>query len=99
MEAQFRAQRSAFMAEGDVAPGVRIDRLARAIDLLVSHQQQICAALASDFGQRPVPLSRFVDVMPAVRSLRYAKTHLREWLRPERPRLGLPAGAPGARAE
>jgi coniferyl-aldehyde dehydrogenase len=99
LEAQLRAQRSAFTAEGRVAAEVRVDRLARALDLLVSHQQQICEALADDFGQRPAALTRFVDVMPAVRSLKFARANLRSWMRPERPRLGLPAGAPGARAE
>jgi coniferyl-aldehyde dehydrogenase len=43
-------------------------------------------------------LTRFMDVMPAVLALRHARRHVRRWMRPQRQRLALPAGAPGARA-
>jgi coniferyl-aldehyde dehydrogenase len=93
-----QAQRLAFMGEGVVSARTRIDRLGRALDLLVSHQAEFCAAAAADFGQRPAMLTRFMDVMPAVLALRQARRHVRRWMRPQRQRLALPAGAPGARA-
>lgn len=54
MEAQrlLLAQRAAVLAEGEAHARVRIDRLERARDLLVSHQSEICDAIAGDFGQR-----------------------------------------------
>ncbi|MFI4891281.1 MAG: aldehyde dehydrogenase family protein, partial [Steroidobacterales bacterium] len=93
------AQRAAFELEGVVTAEVRIDRLGRALALLVNHQAEFCAAAASDFGQRPATLTRFMDVLPAVLALKDARRHMRGWMRPQRLRVGLPAGAPGVRAE
>jgi coniferyl-aldehyde dehydrogenase len=93
------AQRAAFQTEGFVEARVRRDRLQRAIDLLVTHQQAICAAHSEDFGQRPETLTRFVDILPALSSLKYARRRVHRWMRPRRRHIGLPAGAPGVRAE
>ncbi len=94
-----QAQRAAFQAEGFADARVRRDRLERAIDLLVTHQQQICEAHARDFGQRPATLTRFVDILPALSSLKHARRGLRRWMRPRRRHIGLPAGAPGVRGQ
>jgi coniferyl-aldehyde dehydrogenase len=93
------AQRAAVQAEGFVEPEVRRDRLERAIDLLVTHQRAICEAHSHDFGQRPETLTRFVDILPSLSSLKYARRGVRRWMRPRRKRIGLPAGAPGVRAQ
>jgi coniferyl-aldehyde dehydrogenase len=93
------AQRSAFLAEGFVSDRVRRDRLTRAIDLLVSHETQICAALAADFGQRPASLTRFMDIFPAVHALKFARKNLERWMRPLPRTLGFPNVAPGSSAE
>ena len=92
-------QRTAFRAEGIATAAVRQDRLDRALDLLVTHQTEICDAIAGDFGRRPATLTRFADVLPSVMALKHARRHLRRWMRPEPQRVGLPAGAPGVRAE
>ena len=75
------AQRAAFQTEGFVEARVRRDRLQRAIDLLVTHQQPICAAHSEDFGQRPETLTRFVDILPALSSLKYARRRVHRWMR------------------
>jgi coniferyl-aldehyde dehydrogenase len=93
------AQRAAFRSDGIVTARVRIDRLDRALDLLVTHQAEICDAAGSDFGQRPATLTRFMDVLPAVVALKYARRHVSRWMRPKRQCVTLPAGAPGVRAE
>jgi len=56
----------------------------------VNHQAEICAAAASDFGQRPETLTRFMDVLPAVLAIRYARGQVRRWMRPRRPHVALP---------
>jgi coniferyl-aldehyde dehydrogenase len=91
------AQRAAQLAAPMAGVATRIDRLDRAIDLLVEHQQRICAAMAADFGQRPPALSRFMDIFPALHGLKFARQHVRGWMRPRRVRLGLPMGVPGTR--
>ena len=92
------AQRSAFLAEGAVSPSVRRDRLTRAIDLLVSHEAEICEAIAADFGQRPAGLTRFMDIFPAVHALKFARKNLKRWMKPLPRALGFPNVAPGASA-
>ncbi len=93
------AQRAAFRAEGFADVAARRRRLERAIDLLVTHQQAICEAHSADFGQRSQTLTRFVDILPALSSLKHARRRVGRWMRPSRRRIGLPAGAPGVRAE
>jgi coniferyl-aldehyde dehydrogenase len=92
-------QQAAFRAEAGADARVRRDRLKRAIALLVNHQVEICAALAHDFGRRSATLTRFVDILPAVASLKHARARVGRWMRPRRQRIGLPIGAPGVRAE
>ncbi len=97
MDELLQAQRAAALTEGEPTAQVRIDRLTRAIEMLVSAQSRFCEALAQDFGQRPEPISRFMDVLPAVHSLSLARSRIRSWMKPARPKLGLPLGIPGAR--
>jgi coniferyl-aldehyde dehydrogenase len=92
-------QQAAFRAEAGADARVRRERLERAIALLVDHQDGICEALAQDFGRRPATLTRFVDILPAISSLKHARAHVSRWMRPRRRRIGLPIGAPGVRAE
>ncbi|MGA2397489.1 MAG: coniferyl aldehyde dehydrogenase [Steroidobacteraceae bacterium] len=99
MQRLLEAQQAAFRADVGADARVRRDRLERAIALLVDHQVEICQALADDFGRRPATLTRFVDILPAVSSLKFARRHVRRWMRPQRRRVGLPIGAPGVRAE
>jgi coniferyl-aldehyde dehydrogenase len=92
-------QRAAFIAEGAVTARIRLDRLARALDLLVTHQERFCDAAAEDYGKRPPAVTLLMDVYPAVQALRHARQSLRRWLRPQRVRTGLPLGVPGTRSE
>ena len=93
------AQQAAFRAEGVVSARTRMDRLDRALDLLVTHQDAFCEAAAADFGQRHSTMTRFMDILPSYSALKFARRHVRRWMRPRRQRVGLPAGAPGVRAE
>jgi coniferyl-aldehyde dehydrogenase len=56
--------------------------------LLERQQDEICAALAHDFGRRPATLTRFVDILPAISSLKHARAHVSRWMRPRRRRNG-----------
>lgn len=99
LERLLARQRAAFEAEGVASARVRIDRLDRALELLVSHKHDICDALAADFGQRPAPVTLLMDVFPSVHALRHARRHVRRWMRPRACRVGFPLGLPGAGAE
>jgi len=95
--ALLQSQRDAFFREGIASVAVRMERLDRALNLLISNQARICAAVAADFGQRPAELTRLMDIFPAVHALKFARRNLRRWMRPQRRRLSLPIGVPGAR--
>lgn len=92
-------QRTAFIAEGAVTARVRLDRLARALDLLIAHRQQFCDAAVEDYGKRPPAVTLLMDVYPAVQALRHARRNVRRWMRPRAVSTGLPLGVPGSRSE
>ena len=48
-----QAQRDSYIAEGYVSAETRIDRIDRAIDILVTHAEAISAAMNDDFSCRP----------------------------------------------
>jgi coniferyl-aldehyde dehydrogenase len=91
-------QREAFAADPNPGVHLRIDRLNRAIDLLLKHQKEICDAAEADYGRRPAMVTRVADVFPALMALKYARSHVRRWMRPQRRRVGFPMSAPGMRA-
>jgi coniferyl-aldehyde dehydrogenase len=97
--ALLRAQRDAFFDEGIASAPVRMERLDRALNLLIANQVQICAAVAADFGQRPAVLTQLMDIFPSVHALKFARRNLRSWMRPQRRRLSLPIGVPGTRGK
>lgn len=92
-------QRAAFLAEGAIRERVRRDRLSRALDLLVTHQERFCEALAEDYGIRPPGVTLMMDVFPAVQTLRHARRNLRRWMRSHPVSTGMPLGVPGTRSE
>lgn len=91
-------QRAAVHAEPVVPAAVRVNRLQRAIDLLLSHQRELCEAAANDFGQRPPAITRSMDILPAVLALKYARRRVRRWMRPQRVHFSWPLWLPGASA-
>ena len=55
-------QRADYIKRGEVDAATRIDRLDRAIALLVDHQQRLVEALSADFGHRSRHQSLFTDI-------------------------------------
>ncbi len=92
-------QRHSYLAEGPPSAEQRIDRLDRAIGLLVDHEMEIVEALAADFGHRSHDQSLLTDVGGSIEPLKFAKKHLRSWMKSRRRRAMFPLGLLGARAE
>lgn len=92
-------QREAFQAEGPVASATRIDRLNRCIALIVDHQRELCEAVNADFGCRSRHVTLMTDLFTSVSSLKFARKHLRKWMKPQRRRAPVPMGLFGARAQ
>ena len=98
MESVLKLQKEAFSAEGIVTAEPRIDRLNRAIDLLINNQDEFCQAMSSDFGHRSFHLGLLGDIMASVAPMKSAKKHLRKWMKPEKRKTVFPFGLFGAKA-
>lgn len=84
MQAILEKQRRAFQLEPHVEYGTRIDRLDRAIALLVDNQEAICEALSADYGCRSPYMTRMSEIMTSVGNLKHVKKKLKRWMKPEK---------------
>ncbi|WP_419814122.1 coniferyl aldehyde dehydrogenase [Glacieibacterium sp.] len=91
-------QRAAFDAEMPVGVAVRIDRLRRALALIVSAKDELAAALSEDFGHRSTEMTMITDIMASVGPLKHAIKHVDGWMKPERRALRPILWLLGARA-
>ncbi len=91
-------QRADYLKQGEVAASTRIDRLDRAIALLVDHQQRLVDALCADFGHRSKHQSLFTDIAASIGPLKHAKKHLADWMKPEKRKVDFPMNLLGAKA-
>jgi coniferyl-aldehyde dehydrogenase len=84
MHAILERQKLAQLADGPPSAALRIDRLDRAIGLLVDHADAIAEALRDDFGNRSIHGSLVTDVAASIEPLKHARRHVRRWMRRER---------------
>ena len=99
LQAQLDTQRAAYLAEGHVSAEVRIDRLERAVSLLQTHAEPLVEAMDADFGARSRHQSLFTDIASSVGPLRHAQAQLKNWMKPEKRRVGpFPLNLLGAKA-
>ena len=75
MHAALAAQKNSYLAEGDVSAKTRIDRIDRAIDVLVKHSEQISEAMNTDFGCRPRQVNLMTDVTGSIECMKHSRKH------------------------
>ncbi len=92
-------QKAAQVKIGPPSAEVRIDRINRAIALLVDHKEAWLAALNADFGSRSPDASLLTDIAGSIGPLKQARAKLKAWMRPERRAPEFPFGLLGAGAE
>ena len=80
----FDVQKEAFARDMMPSRDVRLDRLNRLEQMLVSNQPAIEQAVAQDFGCHAPELTRLLEVMPTVLRARFTRAHLRRWMKPQR---------------
>jgi len=56
---------------------------------LLSHQDELVAALNKDYGQRAKQDSLIADILPCVMNINYTLKHLKKWSKPQRRHAGL----------
>lgn len=98
MRETLERQRAAVAAALPVPAERRIDRLRRAVALLVDHGERLVEAMDADFAGRSRDMSRVTDIMGSVKPLKHAAASVRRWMKPERRKPEFPMGLFGARA-
>jgi len=89
-------QRAAQLDQQTPSAETRIDRIDRAIDLLVRRQTDFEDAMLQDFGHRSRDMSALTDIAPSIAALKFAKSKLRRWMKPEQRASEFPLGFLGA---
>ncbi|MEO0880031.1 MAG: coniferyl aldehyde dehydrogenase [Pseudomonadota bacterium] len=77
-------QRAAQLKDNAPSAETRIDRIDRAIDILVRRRSAFEDAMCADFGHRSKDASGLTDIASSIGALKHAKSNLRKWMRPER---------------
>lgn len=98
MKATLQAQRDAYLAEGVVSAETRIDRMQRAIDTLIKHQDKAAEALNADFSCRPREVTLLTDLGAGIAPLKHAIKHVRKWMKPEKRSTSFPFNLLGGRS-
>ncbi|MEM9495103.1 MAG: coniferyl aldehyde dehydrogenase [Pseudomonadota bacterium] len=95
MQATLETQRTAQIKNGPPSPDVRLDRLQRAVDVLVGNKDRFIDAMAEDFGHRSKDASAMTDIAISIGGLKFAAKNLRKWMRAERRATEFPLGLLG----
>ncbi len=99
LNATLQAMKSAQQRDGHIPAEVRIDRLTRLLKMLKQHADAFCEALDTDFGSRPREVSLMNDVMATFNTVKYARSQVKRWMRPDRRGGVFPFNLFGARVE
>ena len=98
MQAALAAQRNSYVSEGFVTADTRIDRIDRAIDILVRHSESISEAMNADFGCRPREINLMTDVSGSIGCLKHCRQHLKSWMKHDKRASMFPLNLLGGRS-
>lgn len=98
MRALLDMQKAAHIKDGPPSAELRIDRLNRAIGVLVDHRDDIEEALKADFGHRSPMQSAFTDVASSIAPLKHARKHVKRWMKSSRRSANFPMNLLRAKA-
>ena len=98
MQSILEKQKAASIRDGVPSIERRVEWLDRSIELLCTNGDALCDAMSADFGHRSLDQSRYTDLSGSIDALKYAKKHLKTWLKPEKRSPLFPLGLFGARA-
>ena len=98
MQAALAVQKHSYLAEGEVSAETRIDRIDRAINVLVKYSEQISEAMNADFGCRPRQVNLMTDVTGSIECMKHSRKHLRRWMKVEKRPTMFPLNLLGGRS-
>jgi coniferyl-aldehyde dehydrogenase len=92
-------QKAAHIRDGIPSAAKRIEWLDKAIDLLITYNDELVDAMCQDFGHRSKDQSGFTDIAGSIGALKHAKKHVAKWMRPEKRKAEFPLSLLGAKAQ
>ncbi|MFW5633548.1 MAG: coniferyl aldehyde dehydrogenase, partial [Erythrobacter sp.] len=92
LEELLQHQRDAFTASRPEAMSLRKDRIKRAMALLKDNGEELCRAMAADFGNRALEQSMITDIAGTVGLGKDALKHMDAWARTDRRKVQFPLG-------
>ncbi len=84
LQALLALQRNACRAAPVPSEALRRQRLQALRDFLLDHREAICEAIARDYGHRSHHETLLTELMPALKEIEHALSHLRSWMKPRR---------------
>jgi len=84
IRATFDRQRRAFLDSAIPDRQARLASLAKVERLLTQHRDAMAQAVSADFGNRAVPETMLLEVLPSLNAIRHVRRNLGRWMRPER---------------
>ncbi|MBT8135724.1 MAG: coniferyl aldehyde dehydrogenase [Gammaproteobacteria bacterium] len=88
LEELFTKQKQAFRQSPNPSLADRRDALDRLIEVLARDAARIAETISADFGCRAQAETLSAEIMVSLEGLRYARRHLRRWMRPKRVGVG-----------
>jgi len=76
-------QRAAYLDNDIWSAEQRVELFNRLIGMLVEYKQEIVEATAADFGHRSHDLTRIIDLLGPLSSLKKTRGKIAEWMQPE----------------
>ena len=98
-EALLKLQRDAFTASRPESMAVRKDRIKRAMALLKDHGENLCKAMAADFGSRSMDQSMITDIATTVGAGKHALKNMDKWAKTEKRAPQFPLNLLGGKGE
>jgi coniferyl-aldehyde dehydrogenase len=77
-------QRRAFVADGPPSGAVRRNRIDRLLALVLDNTDEFADAMGVDFGTRSRAASLFTEVVGMIPVIEHTRSHVAEWMRPNK---------------
>lgn len=85
----FELQKANYSPANSPSYEVRMDRLNRLEEMIRTHMDDIISTLAKDFGTRNPDMAFLGDIYPTLAHVKYVKSQLKKWIKPERKSSGI----------
>jgi coniferyl-aldehyde dehydrogenase len=86
-ELLFQAQKRAFAEAGSPGATRRRALLERLEKALLSYRAEISQVISEDFGHRSSDETELLELVPSIKAIRHAKSHVVRWMHPEKRRV------------